>query len=126
MPEYLGAQAERLRAVESAGTRIAALAGYREVRRAARIAGLAGRAANSAHGRACQRSPGAPQARLPLLEHAEVFEKPLGPTSDVVAKEMYTFTPDGSSDRITLRPEGTAGACVKSSCPPPLPESRSR
>ena len=49
------------------------------------------------------------QARLPILEHTDVFEKPLGPTSDVVNKEMYSFTPPGSDDRVTLRPEGTAG-----------------
>jgi len=43
------------------------------------------------------------------LEHTDVFEKPLGPTSDVVSKEMYTFQPNGSDDRLTMRPEGTAG-----------------
>jgi histidyl-tRNA synthetase len=44
-----------------------------------------------------------------VLEHKDVFEKPLGPLSDVVHKEMYTFQPPGSEERITLRPEGTAG-----------------
>ena len=38
----------------------------------------------------------------------EVFERTLGETSDVVTKEMYTFTDRGGTE-ITLRPEYTAG-----------------
>lgn len=44
----------------------------------------------------------------PIFEFTEVFKRTLGETSDVVAKEMYTFT-DRSGDEITLRPEYTAG-----------------
>ena len=44
----------------------------------------------------------------PIFEFTEVFARTLGDTSDVVTKEMYTFT-DRSGDSITLRPEGTAG-----------------
>ena len=44
----------------------------------------------------------------PIFEFTEVFSRTLGETSDVVTKEMYTFT-DRSGDSITLRPEGTAG-----------------
>lgn len=44
----------------------------------------------------------------PIFEFTEVFARTLGETSDVVTKEMYTFT-DRSGDSITLRPEGTAG-----------------
>jgi histidyl-tRNA synthetase len=44
----------------------------------------------------------------PILEHTEVFDRTLGETSDVVAKEMYTFT-DRGGDSVTLRPENTAG-----------------
>ncbi len=44
----------------------------------------------------------------PILEFAEVFRRTLGETSDVVAKEMYTFR-DRGGDEITLRPEYTAG-----------------
>ncbi len=44
----------------------------------------------------------------PVFEFTEVFKRTLGDTSDVVTKEMYTFE-DRSGDRITLRPEGTAG-----------------
>jgi histidyl-tRNA synthetase len=46
----------------------------------------------------------------PIFEDTEVFARSLGETSDVVAKEMYTFT-DRSGDSLTLRPEGTAGVC---------------
>src|SRR5512145_1137922 len=46
----------------------------------------------------------------PLFEFSEVFRRSLGETSDIVAKEMYTFT-DRSGDEITLRPENTAGVC---------------
>ena len=44
----------------------------------------------------------------PIFEFTEVFSRTLGETSDVVTKEMYTFT-DRSGDSLTLRPEGTAG-----------------
>ena len=44
----------------------------------------------------------------PIFEFTEVFKRPLGDTSDIVTKEMYTFT-DKGGDEITLRPEGTAG-----------------
>jgi histidyl-tRNA synthetase len=44
----------------------------------------------------------------PIFEFAEVFQRTLGDTSDVVTKEMYTFT-DRGGDNLTLRPEMTAG-----------------
>ena len=44
----------------------------------------------------------------PIFEFSEVFKRTLGETSDIVTKEMYTFT-DKGGDEITLRPEGTAG-----------------
>ncbi len=44
----------------------------------------------------------------PIFEFAEVFRCTLGETSDVVTKEMYTFT-DRGGEEITLRPEYTAG-----------------
>ncbi len=43
----------------------------------------------------------------PHLEHSELFLRPLGETSDVVEKEMYTLRTKGG-DSLTLRPEGTA------------------
>ena len=44
----------------------------------------------------------------PIFEMTEVFQRTLGESSDVVAKEMYTFA-DRGGDGVTLRPEGTAG-----------------
>lgn len=44
----------------------------------------------------------------PIFEFTEVFARTLGDTSDIVTKEMYTFT-DKGGDSLTLRPEGTAG-----------------
>ncbi len=44
----------------------------------------------------------------PIFEFTDVFARTLGETSDVVTKEMYTFT-DRSGDSLTLRPEATAG-----------------
>ena len=48
------------------------------------------------------------QIDTPIFEFADVFARTLGETSDIVTKEMYTFT-DKGGDLITLRPEGTAG-----------------
>lgn len=44
----------------------------------------------------------------PILEFTHVFARTLGDTSDIVTKEMYTFT-DRSGESLTLRPENTAG-----------------
>lgn len=44
----------------------------------------------------------------PIFEFSEVFKRTLGDTSDIVTKEMYSFT-DRSGENITLRPEYTAG-----------------
>ena len=44
----------------------------------------------------------------PIFEFSDVFKRTLGDTSDIVTKEMYTFS-DKGGDEITLRPEGTAG-----------------
>jgi histidyl-tRNA synthetase len=44
----------------------------------------------------------------PIFEYTEVFSRPIGETSDIVTKEMYTFV-DRGGDEITLRPENTAG-----------------
>ena len=48
------------------------------------------------------------EIRTPVFEHTEVFVKNVGDTTDVVQKEMYTFTDKGDRS-ITLRPEFTAG-----------------
>lgn len=43
----------------------------------------------------------------PIFETTDLFARGIGAATDIVEKEMYTFTP--GSDTITLRPEGTAG-----------------
>ncbi len=45
----------------------------------------------------------------PVFEHTVLFQRGVGETTDVVQKEMYTFTDKGNRS-ITLKPEGTAGA----------------
>ena len=44
----------------------------------------------------------------PILERATIYEKTLGEDTDVVGKEMYSFSVKGS-DKVALRPEFTAG-----------------
>jgi histidyl-tRNA synthetase len=44
----------------------------------------------------------------PIFEFTEVFERPIGETTDIVSKEMYSFA-DRGGENITLRPENTAG-----------------
>src|SRR5579863_6835442 len=44
----------------------------------------------------------------PIFEFTEVFARPIGETTDIVTKEMYTFQ-DRGGEEITLRPEYTAG-----------------
>lgn len=43
----------------------------------------------------------------PIFEFAEVFARPIGETTDIVAKEMYTFD-DHNGEKLALRPENTA------------------
>ena len=46
----------------------------------------------------------------PLFEDSNLFERTVGESTDIVEKEMYTFT-DKGGDSISLRPENTAGVC---------------
>lgn len=48
------------------------------------------------------------EIRTPIFEQTELFERGIGEATDVVGKEMYTFTDRGDRS-ITLRPEFTAG-----------------
>lgn len=48
------------------------------------------------------------EIRTPIFEHTELFARGVGETTDIVEKEMYTFTDRGDRS-LTLRPEGTAG-----------------
>lgn len=47
------------------------------------------------------------EIRLPILEKTELFARSIGEATDIVEKEMYTFT-DRSGDLLTMRPEATA------------------
>jgi histidyl-tRNA synthetase len=47
------------------------------------------------------------EIRTPIFEHTELFQRGVGDTTDIVQKEMYTFTDRGDRS-LTLRPEGTA------------------
>lgn len=48
------------------------------------------------------------EVRVPVLEKTELFARSIGDATDIVEKEMYSFT-DKGGNAITLRPEGTAG-----------------
>lgn len=59
--------------------------------------------------RDCCKTAGYREIRTPVFEHTELFARGVGDTTDVVQKEMYTFTDKGDRS-VTLKPEGTAGA----------------
>ena len=46
----------------------------------------------------------------PIFEETGLFARSVGQGTDIVEKEMYTFT-DKGGNQITLRPEGTAPVC---------------
>lgn len=48
------------------------------------------------------------EIRVPVVEKTELFARAIGAATDVVEKEMYSFT-DRNGDQLSLRPEGTAG-----------------
>ena len=48
--------------------------------------------------------------RTPILERTDLFVRSIGTATDIVEKEMYTFTDTLNGDSLTLRPEGTASA----------------
>ena len=50
------------------------------------------------------------EIRFPTFENTELFARGVGGTTDIVQKEMYTFT-DKDERSMTLRPEGTACVC---------------
>ncbi|MGE0785332.1 MAG: histidine--tRNA ligase [Sandaracinaceae bacterium] len=49
------------------------------------------------------------EVRTPIVEPTELFVRGIGEVTDIVEKEMYTFTDKGGRS-LTLRPEGTASA----------------
>ena len=52
---------------------------------------------------------GLEEMRTPMFENVELFVRSVGETTDIVSKEMYTFTDQGGRT-YALRPEGTAPA----------------
>lgn len=62
-------------------------------------------------------SYGFEELATPIFEFTEVYKRPLGETSDIVSKEMYSFESsareagDKEPEELTLRPEFTAGIC---------------
>jgi histidyl-tRNA synthetase len=55
------------------------------------------------------RSYGYQQIRTPIVEPTALFARGLGEVTDIVEKEMYSFTDSMNGDALTLRPECTAG-----------------
>lgn len=55
------------------------------------------------------KSYGFQQVRTPIVESTNLFARGLGEVTDVVEKEMYSFEDSLNGDKLTLRPEGTAG-----------------
>ena len=54
-------------------------------------------------------SYGYQRIQTPLLEHTEVFVRGIGEVTDIVEHEMYSFEDRLNGERLTLRPEFTAG-----------------
>ena len=50
--------------------------------------------------------------RAPVVEHTPLFVRSIGEVTDIVEKEMYSFTDSLNGEQLTLRPEGTA-SCVR-------------
>ena len=50
--------------------------------------------------------------RMPLVEPTPLFARAIGAVTDIVEKEMYSFTDSLNGELLTLRPEGTA-SCVR-------------
>jgi histidyl-tRNA synthetase len=59
--------------------------------------------------RALMRRYGYANVRTPVVEPTALFVRGIGEATDIVEKEMYSFTDAMNGDRLTLRPEATAG-----------------
>ena len=57
------------------------------------------------------------ELRTPVLERTELFLRGIGDETDVVEKQMYTFT-DKSGSSVSMRPEATA-SCLLYTSPSP-------
>ena len=58
--------------------------------------------------RAVFRRYGYRNIRTPIVERTELFVRGVGAVTDIVEKEMYSFTDAMNGDALSLRPEGTA------------------
>ncbi|MBS0336893.1 MAG: histidine--tRNA ligase [Proteobacteria bacterium] len=58
--------------------------------------------------RDCMHRYGYRNIRTPLLEQTGLFRRAIGEVTDIVEKEMYTFTDELNGEQLTLRPEATA------------------
>ncbi len=52
------------------------------------------------------------EIRTPIIEQTGLFKRAIGEVTDIVEKEMYSFTDALNGEQLSLRPEGTA-ACVR-------------
>ncbi len=59
--------------------------------------------------RALMRRYGYASVRTPIVEPTALFVRGLGEVTDIVEKEMYSFVDHMNGDRLSLRPEATAG-----------------
>jgi histidyl-tRNA synthetase len=63
-----------------------------------------------AHAKRILQAAGYERIETPAFEDTELFARGVGEATDIVQKEMYTFT-DAGGRSLTLRPEGTAPVC---------------
>ncbi len=61
--------------------------------------------------RAVAASYGYRQIRTPILEATGLFARGVGEATDIVEKEMYSFSDSMNGEQLTLRPEGTSAVC---------------
>jgi histidyl-tRNA synthetase len=54
------------------------------------------------------RSYGYQNIRTPIIEHTQLFKRGIGEVTDIVEKEMYSFTDALNGENLTMRPENTA------------------
>jgi histidyl-tRNA synthetase len=62
--------------------------------------------------RECMAAYGYRNIRMPIVEQTDLFVRSIGSVTDIVEKEMYSFSDSLNGDSLTLRPEGTA-SCVR-------------
>jgi len=58
------------------------------------------------------RAYGYREIRMPIVEQTGLFKRAIGEVTDIVEKEMYTWSDALNNESLTLRPEGTA-SCVR-------------